>query len=412
MPAPYPARGPRRRRAAAGLACLSVACAAPWSVAQEAVDGTPSGAGHSWFSRGDKGFEVGSPGGRFHANLDLRAQLRYTGSYVEISGPGGRSARNEDEAEVNRARIKVGGHIGRECFDDYWEHDLVDGNLLDLRGTVECRESLQLRFGQWKIPYNRERIDSSGNQQFADRSIATKFFTLDRQRGAAVFGRLFAGTRADSWYNLGLFEPLGREGGGDYADPLWLGRWQWNFLGRDLGFSQGDLGFRDKPAASLALAAAHYRGPYTAFSSDGGGSLPGFERGDRDRYEVGQWMLETAWQYGGYSWQQEWHRKRVDDTGAGRVTTLEGGYAQAGAFPHALWPAVPKPLELALRYAQVDPDTARGDDVQTESIVVLNWFLDGHRNKLTVDHGWLTDELAAPGRRSERRWRLQWDVSL
>jgi hypothetical protein len=404
------------------MAWLAAGFAASWAAAQdlpgqdapaqEVQMQDPAPAAQPWFSRGDKGFEIRSPDGFFFANVDLRAQLRYTGSNVELTGPDGRTTTSEDEAEVNRVRLKVGGHLGRECFAYYWEHDLVDGNLLDLRGTVECKESLQLRFGQWKIPYNRERIDSSGNQQFADRSIATKYFTLDRQRGAAVFGRLFAGTRADSWYNVGLFEPLGREGGGDYAHALWLGRWQWNFLGRDLGFSQGDLGYRDDPAASIAVAAAGYRGPYTAFSSSGGGSLPGFEQGDSERYDVDQWLLETAWQYHGFSWQQEWHRKRVDDTALGRLTTLEGGYAQAGVFPHAVWSAVPKPLEVAVRYAQVDPDTGRGDDLQTESIVALNWFFDGHRNKLTVDHSWLTDELAAPGRETERRWRLQWDVSL
>ncbi|RPI12614.1 MAG: porin, partial [Lysobacterales bacterium] len=383
----------------AGAACAE----SPPSTAE----GSPS-----WFSRGPKGFEIGSPDGNWFANLDLRVQSRYTWSEVEQPAADGDGLDTEDELEINRARLKIGGNAGRPWLGYYYEHDLVDNRVLDLRVTVERWDALQLRFGQWKIPYNRERIDSSGSQQFVDRSIATPAFTLDRQRGGAVFGRLFEGTRADSWYNVGVYEPLGRDGRGDYDEPLLLARWQWNFLGRDLGFSQGDLGYRERPAASLALAAASYRGPYTAFSSSGGGQLDGFDAGGPGRYDVEQFLVETAWQYRGWSWQQEWHRKEIVDTEAGRTTVLDGGYAQAGVFPHTFWAPLPKPLEVAARYAQVDPDDRRGDDLSTETSIVVNWFFDGHRNKLSADLSWLEDELAAPGQQVEERLRLQWDVSL
>lgn len=361
--------------------------------------------------RGDKGVEFRSPDGNWFANVDLRAQFRYTTSRIDERSLGG-DERTDDEAELNRARLKIGGHAGREWFTYFYEHDLVDDRVLDLRVTVERLEWLQLRAGQWKIPFNRERVDSSGSQQFVDRSIATRPFTLDRQRGAAVFGRVAEGTPADAWYNVGVYEPLGRDGRGDYDELLLLGRWQWNFLGRDLGFSQSDVGYRAEPAGSVAVAGARYRGPYTAFSSSGGGQLPGFEPGGRDRYAVEQLLFETAWQYRGASWQHEWHRKRVRDTQLGRTTVLHGGYAQAGLFPHAVWPAVPKPLELAARYALVDPDSDRGDDDQREIAVAINWFFDGHRNKLSADLARITDDAGQPGRREETRLRVQWDISL
>jgi phosphate-selective porin len=393
--------GRTARRAAAALLFF-----APLA-ARAAEPGTPPPAVHL----GDKGVELRSPHGNWFANVDLRAQLRYTNSRIDERSLGG-DERTDDEAELNRARLKIGGHAGRPWFTYYYEHDLVDDRVLDLRVTVERVEWLQLRAGQWKIPFNRERVDSSGNQQFVERSIATQAFTLDRQRGAAAFGRVAAGTAADGWYNVGVYEPLGRDGRGEYDDPLLLARWQWNFLGRDLGFSQGDVGYRAEPAASIALAGARYRGPYTAFSSSGGGQLEGFERGDRDRYAVEQLLFETAWQHRGASWQHEWHRKRVRDTQRGRTTVLQGGYAQAGLFLHAVWPAVPKPLEVAVRYAEVDPDTGAGDDLQREAALGLNWFFDGHRHKLSADVSRLTDDAGRPGRRKETRLRLQWDVSL
>ncbi len=372
----------------------------------------PAQANRDWFTRGEKGFEFGDRDGRWFANVDLRAQLRYTATDVNDTSPAGGSE-HDDDAEVNRARLKIGGHALQPWITYYYEQELTaPTRVLDLRVTFEFSDWLELRVGQWKIPFSRERIDSSGAQQFVDRSLANEFFTLDRQRGVAAMGRALEGTPADFSYGLGLYAPLGRGGKGSYEDPLLLARGQWNVLGRVLDFSQSDTGYREQPAASVAVAGARYRGPYTAFSSSGGGQLDGFSPGTRDQYDVEQWLFETAWQHDGASWQQEWHHKRVRDTVAGETTRLTGGYVQAGLFPHTAWTRVPRPLEIALRYAWVDPNDARNDDRQTESSVAVNWFFRGHRNKLTADYGWLTNDLSQPGERHEQRLRLQWDVSL
>ena len=352
-----------------------------------------------------EGLDIRSRGGNYTAHVDLRTQMRYTQSDYE----GGDSS---DEFKFNRIRFKMGGHAYREWLTYYTEYDFPSERLLDLRFTVAPSDAVQFRFGQWKIPYNRERVDSSGNQQFVERSIVNDPFTLDRQQGVALFGRLWAGRAADSWYNLGVFSGNGRGGSGMGARPLLLGRWQWNFLKRDLGFSQSDVGYRDKPAGSLALAAVNWRGRYTAYSSAGGGELPGFAPGDDDRYDVNQAMFEAAYQYRGFSWQSEFHRKHVRDTSAHTDTDLAGGYVQAGIFPHALWQGMPKPLELAARYAEVDPDQAQGGDQRRETTLAANWFFNGHRNKLTVDFSRVTDAAAAPDSRQQDRVRLQWDISL
>jgi hypothetical protein len=73
---------------------------------------------------------------------------------------------------------------------------------------------------------------------------------------------------------------------------------------------------------------------------------------------------------------------------------------------------VPRPLELAVPVAQVDPDAVRGDDIIRELGFGANWFFAGHRNKLTLDLSFLDREAANPGERQETRVRLQWDVSF
>jgi hypothetical protein len=360
---------------------------------------------------GPKGLDIRSRDGNYHVHIDWRAQLRFT--IRDFDDP---IAPNPDERDgsfnLNRARFKLGGHIYRPWLTYYFEYDFVTPALLDLRFTLKAADELRLRVGQWKVPYNRERVDSSGKQQFAERSLVTPWFTLDRQQGAALFGRLLEGTWADSWYNLGVYSGTGRGGTGSIEQPLVLGRWQWNFLKRDLGFSQSDVGYRDRPAASLAVAGARWQGPYTSFSTKGASGLPGSPVGGRDTYKVRQAMVETAYQYRGFSWQQEYHWKTIDDTVTGVVTDLEGWYAQVGYFFHAAFERFPKPLEMALRCAEVDPDLATPDDAEREWTLAFNWFFAGHRNKLTFDFTRLHDQNEEIGRRWENRIRLQWDVSF
>jgi phosphate-selective porin OprO/OprP len=337
--------------------------------------------------------------GGYTAHISLRAQLRHTES----------RAQDISHGNVNRARFKLGGDLGSPSLGYYTEYDFPSERLLDMRLTYSwADESLNARAGQWKVPFNRERIDSSGKQQFADRSISNTYFTLDRQRGVAVSGRVRPGSHLDSTWTVAVLEGAGRTGAGSPESPMWLGRWQWNAFGRELEFSQGDTGYREDAAGGIAVGAARFRGPYTAFSSAGGGQLAGFDAGGDDRYRVEQAMIETTYQHAGFSWQQEYHYKHVDDTALNDVERIHGGYAQVGWFPHARWKWAPRPLEFAARYARVD-----ADDLQlAESTFGVNWFFSGHNNKLTADFSY-GREKPTGGRVVEKRtWRLQWDFHL
>jgi hypothetical protein len=362
---------------------------------------------------GPKGLDIRSRNGNYHAHIDWRAQMRFTESVYGAEGLAPDPESREGRFAVNRARFKLGGHAYRPWLIYYLEFDFVTPALLDLRFTLKPSDAFQFRFGQWKVPYNRERVDSSGKQQFVERSVVNPFFTADRQQGLLLFGRLWKGRWADSWYNVAINSATGRGGDGSVERPMLLGRWQWNFLKRDLPFSQSDFAYK-KPAASIAVAGATWQGPYTAFSTQGGGELPGFPVGEEDRYEVEQAMVETAFQGRGFSWQQEYHWKRVEDTETGRVKELQGYYLQAGYFFHALLKWVPRPLELAARWAEVDSDVSEDalDDRIRELTFAANWFFAGHRNKLTLDFSLLEREAADPDEREERRLRIQWDVSF
>jgi hypothetical protein len=363
------------------------------------------------FSYGEQGLQFDDGTGNNFLWFGVRVQTRWANTRVAQDELPGDPISESSEVGLNRGRLKLGGHLFRPSFEVYSEYDFVDNRLLDLRATYKFADGLSIRIGQWKSEFNRERIDSSGKQQFVERSVVTPWFTIDRQQAVMASGRLGKGTRADTSYWAGWLSGAGRGGDTADADGLWLARAQWNFTGRKMDFSQSALKRPDKPAGSVAIAAVAGKSAFTAFSSKGGGQLPGFIDGEPDQYRLEQFMLETAYNRGGFSWQHEFHWKSVDDRLGGESRRLFGGYAQAGMFFSEVFDGFPEPLELAVRVARVDPDDSLSRDTEKEYTLGSNWFFKGHRNKLTLDVSHIIRR-QAPETDTSDRIRLQWDWSF
>jgi hypothetical protein len=361
------------------------------------------------------GLHIESRDGKFKTTINWRGQFRLTG----LSSPDlvGEEDGVEEEAGflIRRARFKMKGHAFEPWLKYKFEYGLVGNILLTFRMDVAKMEKLNLWVGQYKVLYNRERVDSSGKQQFVDRSIVNSPFTVDRQQGLTLTGRLFEGKRADSNYAVGMFTGTGRGGGleGD-RNPMYTFRWQWNFLGRLLPFAQSDLKRYKQGHGSFALAASTNTSKFTRFSSAGGGQLPGFESTDNpDRYKLEQWMGEFAFMRQGLSTQGEYHFKRVDDRELLQITELEGWYAQIGYFFNELWSKFPQPLEFALRAAKVDSIKGVTEiPADRELTFASNWFFYGHNNKLTFDFSRLKSTIGSGSEDDGWRVRLQWDISF
>jgi len=371
---------------------------------------------------GHHGFSLATRDGKFETNIQWRFQFRY--SFPFDSPPRTLKQFNVTEPDsssfnVRRARIKVGGHGYKPWLKYYFEFDWPSARLLDWRVMVSKFKWATLKIGQYKIDYNRERRDSSGKQQFAERSIVNREFTIDRQIGATLYGHLFPGSMADSRYWVGVYNGTGRgENPNDDTNHMYMGRLQWNFLGRDLKFQQTDVEYHEQPAGSVAFAAVTGISKCTRFSSGGCGNLDGFlspSKAVKGEFRIDQMMEETAFKWRGFSLQHEFHWKQIKDsqkpTGPGSKTNMMGSYSQVGYFPHYMIPLVPKPLEIAFRYAFVDPNVFMPNDMRREFTWGLNWFFAGHRNKLTADVR--REVLAQAGAdRSEWGGRLQYDVSF
>lgn len=314
---------------------------------------------------------------------------------------------------INRARMKVGGHAFKPNFKYYLEYELWAGKLLDFRAMYEISPALNVKIGQWKAQYSRERIISSGKQQTGDRSILNFAFTLDRQQGISLYGRLKGSGAIDFNYWVSVFMGTGRGANENDDDHLmWMTRWQWNALGEPVAFTGSDMRDNNPLALSFALAAATNRSSFTRFSTNGGGQLPGFEEGLPGQYRIDQWLFESAAQYRGFSWQQEFHWKRINDKEENQSTLLIGNFFQLGYFVYHWLEILPKPLEIFTRYAIYDPDTDISNNFREEFTVGANWFFNKHRNKLTLEYSYLQFQDSPEALQDGSRARLQWDVSF
>ena len=395
---------------------FAVACVSLALVVSPELSGSDSlaqdDAGHDLVKyQKDQGLVLETEDGSTSLWLGLRFQLRYTNLDGAPVDPATLPSQEDDDFSLNRGRIKGGGHIFHPSLQVYSEYDFSEDYLLDFRTTIDLSDELSIRAGQWKTEYNRERIDSSGKQQFADRSIANYWFTIDRQLGVELQGRVGKDTKADVSYWLAYVSGEGRGGSWGDGDGLSMLHLQWNAAGGVSDFSQSDIKRQNPAMLAIGVGGVYGRSQYTRFSSGGGTQLPGYETDGENRYQLTQVMQDSSFRANGFSWQQEFHWKAIEDRHEGSTRDLVGGYAQAGYFVHEAWDSLPEPLELAFRYSVVDPDTSGRSDLQQEYTVGANWFLNGHRNKFTADTSYLDlDDPSDPS--SEWRFRLQYELSI
>lgn len=360
-----------------------------------------------------KGIEFHFFQDQYQLNIDFRGQFRASYPYDNFPKTSNDFEDETTKLGINRARIKIGGHVFKPYYTFYLEQDIKGGNLLDFRIQIEKYPFLKLRVGQWKARYSRERVISSGKQQGLDRSLLNRIFTVDRQQGVSVFGNLDGGTMANFNYWLSAFTGTGRGGESDHDNKLmYLLRLQWNPNGTPLKFLGSDLSYHKRFVSSIALAGVTNTSPYTAFSTSGGGQLIGFETEEEGLYKVNQLLIETAFKYKGFSWQQEFHFKNIEDKIYDQETLLIGNYVQLGYFLHHCFSAIPEPLEVYIRQSFFDADYDVSGNNNYEYTMGCNWFFKEHKNKLTLEYSYLEYHEFDPVNSSGSNIRLQWDVSI
>ena len=321
-----------------------------------------------------------------------------------------------------RVRTKVRGNLNTSRLTYFVQYDWLDGFTRDVGLNYRWGDRLNLWAGRGKVMYNDERVVSSGRVQFVNRSIVSDLFSLDRQMGLQLHGRLFPATAANVDYALGFFAGQGLGARSNEADrPMLTARLRWNVLGERISRQQSDHAFTPRPGARITLGGMSGRSSCTRFVSQPESclALPGFitpNDAGNGQFEMRQFLLEGKFNWQGISVLSELHWKEVVDRTLGlddprRQTALRGGFLQGGIMLQRLSPGLPPRVEAAMRYAYIDPDDPRGSDDQREISAVINWFIDGHENKISAEIAHLTvGDPALQESDSRYRFRLQWEL--
>lgn len=325
------------------------------------------------------------------------------------------------DARVRRLRLRLDGFVLSRRVQYYIQLSFSRADL-ELEGAnvpQPIRDAMvyytfgrrfYLGFGQSKLPGNRQRVISSGNLQFAERSIANALYTIDRDFG--LFGYYTQPMGAQTLQFKGAFTTGdGRGASPGNAGMAYTGRVEWLPLGAfsNAGdYSEGDLEMEESPKLNLA---ATFSANERAYRSGGqlGGEL--FEERDMQTF-----MADMMLKYRGWALLAEYFDRRCDDpvtrSGDGAIRSVPigtGGNMQVSRY-------LKNGLEFAARYNYVMPEDVPGTatDRMEEVLLGTTRYLNGHRIKAQLNAGyrWLNGDmdLAAPGNSWSAMFQVEFGI--
>lgn len=348
-----------------------------------------------YFKPGD-GLVAQSAQGDFQLGLGARMQLRYT------ARP---DADQAHQLSVRRLRLNLRGHtFGRDNTfriqlalspEDLGQGQAVEhAPMLDAFVRFRQVRDLNIQVGQFKVPFSRLRIASSGDLMFVDRPLAEGQFTLDRDLGVVVRSDDFLGADLLS-YVLGVFQGQGRNGAAAFeATPLLLGRISLRPFGQFDEYSEPDLDREQSPKLALGAGFAHHRGAHGARGNvdfDPAAAERTINHATADL--VFKW---SGWSvHGGFYWRDTLKSDGADADGT-------GVYAATGlVFPR-------HPLDLAVRYSQTRPADDQSSVLEVnEFTTAMSWYMAAHFLKLSVDYSRFWDDTGFGEGEDQIRIQLQ-----
>ena len=406
----------------------------------EMKEATRSSGGLISYKEG-KGFVFQTGDGRFETDIGGRVQVRYTLTDVDndfTNPPAG--VEDSQSIDIPRARFWAQGRIYYPGLTYMLQFDVTGGGGDVLRdGYLDylAIPELGIRGGQFKVPYARQEMTSSGRQQFVDRSIATNAMRLERQPGAILYGT-FLEQRLE--YYTGVFNGTGRNKSSFDTSPLVATRVAFNPFG-PMPYEESDVTYSDSPLAALGgtyvynkvrgddistAARLDPQDPTKIIAGSGVSqeapilrTVQPFYRNLQNLGRVGvdfnQFGIDGAVRWRGFSAAAEYYFAAVSTD---RVQSAPpfgpspgdfnatGWYAQAGYF------LIPKKLEAAFRWSEYDPNDDVDHNDQREIRGGLGYYFSGHNLKLQGDIGSLRTEgqkepSGAVGPRGNMDYRLQ-----
>jgi len=250
--------------------------------------------------------------------------------------------------------------------------------VLDAYLTWNFYRNWSLVFGQKKLPGNRERVISSQNLQFVDRSNLNSRYNIDRDAG---FQLLYNADKVNLVGALSIGEgrnmTIENVGGYDYTvrgEYLPFGQFT-----DDGDYFGSDLVREPSPKLSMGLTYDYNDG-----ASRAGGQLGEFLPARRDLNSI---FADAHFKYRGFSSMIEYVSKTTPDGPV--VNDADGSFMDAfytgEGFNGQAGYLFKNNLEIAGRYTRVTPEAITGREQNTQYTLGVSRYFVGHNLKVQSD---------------------------
>ena len=335
-------------------------------------------------------------------NYKLRMRLRgqFLANYVDPDG-----GDNEGLGfRVRRLRVTWDGNAFAPWMKYKVQYDFSrNGELKDMKLSFAKNKMFIPTVGQYKVPFNREVLNSSSALQVVGRSIISDYFEYDRDIGAGVYGLLGGGMIR---YDFGVFQGQGTnvKNDKDNTGMLWAGRVQAALIGGKA--KKVKENFAKKPTLMVGAAVAGI--DVEEGSKDSNIGIPSEER-ELVSGTVTSMTFDANYRDPRFNLTGEYIGRWVNPDDAGVGTAYDSGFRVQGGFF-----VIPKKVELASRYAMVifddDPNVLEGKDLDNVWTFTqgLNYYLGGsHKWKVQLDYTFQREEDLAGVESDESMVRAQ-----
>jgi phosphate-selective porin OprO/OprP len=328
-----------------------------------------------------KGLGMITPDSSYSLNIRFRIQNRAAFKTMDINDFG----ISEVEARVRRMRLRFDGFVLTPRLTYLIQLSFSRGDmdveslpypnvLRDAYIQYAVTKHFSVGFGQTKLPGNRQRVNSSGDLQFVDRSIVSGTFNIDRD-----FGLQFQQKMKHVVVKGAISSGEGRNFNVSGSGLSYTGRVEFLPFGaftNNGDYFEGDLAREKKQKVSIGLA---YN--LNEKASRTGGQLGNMLYGTAN---IETQIVDFLYKYNGWSFAYEF-MKRLSPT---PVTTNAAGdqrYVYVGSGHNYQGGYIFKNnIEIAARYSIVTPQAEiNTKEHQKEHYTLgLNKYLKGHRVKL------------------------------
>ena len=347
----------------------------------------------------DDGIDIRSPDNGFYLHPMVRVQAIYTGV---IARQGAQDPAPPDLSgfSLGRAEMILEGHVGGPFFQYRLQVDAAESpSLKDAYVAWHPIRMLSIWAGQFKVPYGLQRQYWKAELEFVNISAPMAAFSLERDLGLMLIGRLVPGRLT---VQAGLLNGSGANVPNNNIDLAYALRVVATPFG-PLPTSEGDLEGHVRPLLSVGAAGYFDLAPTDVVARcDLPNACPNIPLPTADSDGDGRVDNVAVWQ-GGFELRALWRGAalqaelfgRLEDPGAaGPSRSYWGGYVQGSYFllPHRLQVAARAGhTDLPLYGATAEQRLLAGSH-QNEQSAVVSSYLRGHRVKAQVEYSHLTSD--------------------